>query len=421
MEEFDCVTSAIDWINGARWKGQKNGLENSRALLGALDNPQNRMGKILHVAGTNGKGSVSAYLSSALIACGYNTGLFTSPYLRRFNERISLNALPIPDGELVKIASKVRFAGEKLAREGIFCTTFELLTAIACEYYAQNRTDFAVMEVGLGGRLDSTNVLPTSLSLIAAIGMDHMAILGDTEEKIAFEKAGIMKKNVPVAVMRASESVLEVFKSHAREVGAPYYECSPAVINRLSVVGSEFECRLPVSGRVRQKINIPGAHQALNAQLALTGLDLLGVDMPLAQRGIEAAAWPGRLDLRGNVLIDCAHNPQGALTLKNYVDTFFEGRKKVLLTGMMQDKQIEACSQIFATFADEIVCTSVDWPRAISPEALKTVYGDKASAVEGVKNALKKAKTLAGDEGLVIAAGSVYLAGDVINLLESDK
>ena len=421
-KRFETADEAIAWINGARWKGEKKGLENTRALLDRLGHPETRMGKIIHVAGTNGKGSTCAFLESGLNACGYRVGLFTSPYLRYFNERIIFDGKPIGDEALIDVASRVREAAEALTGEGVYCTTFELLTASACLYYADMGADYAVMEVGMGGRLDSTNVLPSSISLIAAIGMDHMQSLGDTIEQIAFEKAGIMKPGVPVVVAPNPKSVLRVMKQNARLVGAPLYFVDKPLIVEQSAEGCCFTCNMPHC-KVTQTITIPGAHQAQNAALALTGLDLLGagVDMKRAIEGINRASWAGRLDLRGNVLIDCAHNPQGADTLKKYVKRWFAGRKKVLLTGMMKDKQVGACSEIFSSFADEVVTTEVSWPRAISAEELKSFYPNGAAAYGCVSEALDAARSLAGEDGLVICAGSVYLAGDVINILEGEK
>ncbi|MBR4234440.1 MAG: bifunctional folylpolyglutamate synthase/dihydrofolate synthase [Clostridia bacterium] len=420
MNRFVTAKQAETWINGERWKGEKRGLENTRALLEILGHPETRMGRILHVAGTNGKGSTCAYLSGALTACGYKTGLFTSPYLRRFNERISLNGQPIPDEALADVASRVADAAEEAARSGIFATTFELLTVCACEYYAREHTDFAVMEVGMGGRLDSTNVLPSSVSLIAAIGFDHMARLGNTLPEIAAEKAGIFKSGVPAVVMQNPDSVMRVFAESAQNAGAELYIADKPRLLEYTKDGSTFECTLPVSGRILQSIRVRGAHQADNACLALSALDLLGIDMEAARRGVARAYWPGRLDLIGNILIDCAHNPQGAYTLKEYVDTFFSAHRKVLLTGMMQDKQIDKCAEIFASFADETVTTAVSWPRAISACELAKFYPD-AHAVENEEAALAAAVKRAGSDGLVICAGSVYLAGDVLNILSSAR
>ena len=419
-ERFQTAVEAINWINGARWKGEKKGLENTRALLNKLGHPERRMGKILHVAGTNGKGSTCAFLESGLNACGYHVGLFTSPYLRFFNERIVFDGKPIGDETLIDVASRVREAAEALTQEGVYCTTFELLTASACLYYADMGADYAVMEVGMGGRLDSTNVLPASISLIAAIGMDHMQSLGDTIEQIAAEKAGIMKPGVPVVVAPNPKSVIQVMKQNARSVGAPLYLADKPLIAEQSAEGCRVTCDLPHM-RVTQTITIPGAHQAQNAALALTGLDLLGVDMARAIMGVERASWPGRLDLRGNVLIDCAHNPQGAETLKKYVERYFKDRKKVLLTGMMKDKQVSACAGIFGSFADAVVTTQVAWPRAISAEELNAFYPEDTAAFGDVKTALQEAKRLAGENGLVVSAGSVYLAGDVLNILLGEK
>ena len=416
MTKFTTAREAADWINGQRWKGEKHGLDNTRALLAALGNPDRRMGKILHVAGTNGKGSTCAFLSSALMECGYNVGLFTSPYLVKFNERISLNGRPIPDGDLIDVASEVRSKAELLAEQGTRCTTFELLTACACLYYAEQHTDFAVMEVGMGGRLDSTNALDTSVSIIAAIGMDHMAQLGDTITQIAGEKAGIMRAGVP-AVCLYDPAVTEVFHGVARRIGAPLYEVMPPVIEKIAARSTAFVCELPSGGLVHQRIRLPGRHQVKNAALALTALERLDVDMQRASRGIENAVWPGRLDWYGNVLVDCAHNPQAVEVLKDYVTEFVKARPIILVTGMMQDKQIEACSTLFKSFTDRTVATAVNWPRALSPFALRDVYGGNAVAVEGVEAALNTALKLAGTDGIVIAAGSVYIAGEVVGLL----
>ena len=419
-ERFDTAAQAIEWINGARWKGEKKGLENTQALLDKLGHPETHMGKILHVAGTNGKGSTCAFLESGLHACGCRVGLYTSPYLRFFNERIVFDGKPISDEALVDVASRVREAAEALTGEGIYCTTFELLTASACLYFADMHADHSVMEVGMGGRLDSTNVLPSTVSLIAAIGMDHMQSLGDTLEKIAAEKAGIMKPGVPVAVMPGPQNVMRVMKQTAREVGAPLTVADRPLMAAQSVDGCRFTCKLP-HGKVMQTITIAGAHQAQNAALALTALDLMGADMSRACEGVSRASWPGRLDLRGNVLVDCGHNPQGAQTLQKYVKRWFADRKKVLLTGMMKDKQIGACSDIFKSFADQVVTTQVSWPRAIQAEELKNYDPEDTVACADVAEALQTARQLAGEDGLVITAGSVYLAGDVINILEGEK
>ncbi len=421
MANFKTASQAIEWINGARWKGEKRGLENTRALLERLGHPERAIGRIVHVAGTNGKGSVSAFIASALMETGARVGLFTSPYLCRFNERIVLNGQPISDDLLLSAVSKVYDAATDLHLEGISATTFELLTATACVCYAAAHTDYAVMEVGMGGRLDATNALPTSVSVIARIGLDHMQSLGDTVELIAAEKAGIMRSGVPAVVMPQEPGVMEVFSSIAEQVGAPYYLSDLPRLTAADEKGCAFACTLPGGTSISQRINMPGLFQADNACLALTALSVLGIDTAKAQKGVSEAFWAGRLDKRGNVLIDCAHNPQGAKALKEYLDRFFAGRKKVLLTGMMRDKQLEACAAIFSGFADKVVTTQVDWPRAIPSIELKQFYSEDAVSEPDLSRAFGLAKALAGEDGLVICAGSVYLAGAVLTLLNENQ
>ena len=416
MTRFESAQAAADWINGARWKGEKNGLENTKALLHALDHPENKMGRIIHVAGTNGKGSTCAMIDKALRNCGYKVELFTSPYLCAFNERIRLNGAPIPDEDLIDIASRVREAAEGLLALGVYATTFEILTACACLYYAEQKADFSVMEVGMGGRLDSTNVLTPDVCAIAMIGMDHMSRLGNTLSEIAAEKAGIMKTGVPAVVLTQDENVMRVFRETARSMRTPLFETG--VIHKLHQDRNGFEIavELPTSGFTRVKGNLPGAHQEKNAAIAVNVLDRLGIDMQKAISGIEKAIWPGRLEWVENVLIDGAHNPQGAHALKSYLDAYVPERPVVLLTGMMQDKQVEACASIFKEFADYVVTTNVNWPRAVHAQELKNYYKN-AMAFDTVESALKYARGLAGKDGVVVCAGSIYLAGDVRNLL----
>lgn len=414
---FESAQEAFDWITGARWKGEKRGLQNTLALLEALGRPDKSMGRVVHVAGTNGKGSTCAMLNKALIECGHNVGLFTSPYLCRFNERLRVNGRPIADGELVSVAERVRAAAQALADTGVCATTFEILTCMACVWFSEKHVDYSIMEVGMGGRLDPTNALAPAISLIAAIGMDHMARLGDTLVDIAGEKAGIIKPGTPAVALTQNEEVMRVFREVARGMRAPLFETQPASVTRIHSGGAEFVTELPRAGLVRQEITLPGAHQVGNACLALTALDLLGADIKRAARGLYKTRWPGRLEWIGSTLIDGAHNPQGARALGAYARAYLSDRRVCLLTGMMQDKQLEKVAEALSPIAGSVVCTQVNWPRAASAAALKQIYGDKAHAEPDIKKAFELARSIAGEDGVVIVAGSIYLAGDVRNML----
>ena len=407
---------ATEYINAAGLLGSKPGLKRIEKLCRLLGDPQEKT-RFVHIAGTNGKGSTAAMISGILTAAGYKTGLYTSPHLCFFEERISVGGAPIGKNRLADIIGRIKECADKMSDKP---TEFEIATAAAFLYFCEEKCDIAVLETGLGGRLDATNSLGTSLSLIASIGLDHMSVLGDTVEKIAFEKAGIMRTGVPCVVMPQAKSILEVFSSHAVDVGAPLYLNAKPEALRESFDGSVFCLKLPVSGPKEIVISMAGSYQTYNASLALCGLDLLGIDMDKAIAGVSNTRWAGRLDLRDNVLIDCAHNPQGMNTLKEYVLKFFPDRKRVGLIGMMKDKQVDACASILQEFTDTAVATNVSWPRAISAGELSLRFSKPCTSVDNVPDALNKAKELAGENGLVICAGSVYLAGDVINLIEGN-
>ena len=409
---FSTAESAIEWIHGVRWKGEKSGLRNERALLALLGDPQRDM-KLIHVAGTNGKGSVCAMIAKGLEKAGYRTGLYTSPYIVKFNERIRLNGMPIPDGALIECASAVSDAAEKLTESGIFCTTFELITAAAFVYYRMAGAEWAVIEVGLGGTYDSTNVIEPELSVITRIGMDHMHILGDTITEIAGEKAGIIKPGVPVVTMDQLAEVNEVFASRAGETGSKHI---------IAVTeGASFDKNgafLTFRGKT-VRVNLPGFHQAENAYTALTALEAVGVGEEAAAAGVGSAVWPVRLEWIGNVLIDGAHNPQGAEALARYVREFLEPEKIVLLTGMMRDKQLEGTLSILRKCCGKAVLTRVDWPRAAEPEEMLP-YLPGAECERDTVRAFERAKALAGADGIVLTAGSLYLAGAVRGYLLPD-
>ncbi|NLG25591.1 MAG: bifunctional folylpolyglutamate synthase/dihydrofolate synthase, partial [Clostridiales bacterium] len=365
---FETAAQAIGWINGLRYAGEKHGLDNMRRLLSDLGDPQKGL-KMAHVAGTNGKGSTCAMLERMLRENGLKTGLYTSPYLMRFNERMRVNGAPIDDATLVRLASRVREAAEALVARGVRPTTFELGTALAFLYFREAAVDAAVIEVGLGGRLDPTNVIEPAACLIAPIGMDHTRLLGDTPEQIALEKAGIIKPGVPVAIACQPDGVRAVLRAAAQERGAPLTDlCEHEARNlRETARGAAFELDgLPV------EINLAGRHQVGNAGLAIAGVRLLKeaglpIDIDRALFGIRRAVWPGRLEWAGeDVLLDGAHNPHGAAALVVYLQTWLAGREVVPVVGMMRDKAIDQCAALYAQVARRAVATQIDYPRAAS-------------------------------------------------------
>lgn len=412
---FNTATDAINWIHGARYKGQKNGLENTKALLAMLGDPQKSF-RCVHIAGTNGKGSTAAYTESVLRESGLRTGLYTSPYLISYNERVQVCGAPIPDDALIDIVNLLTEATDKLTERGVFPTTFELGTALAFEYFRRMRVDVAVVEVGLGGRFDSTNVIEPELCLIAAIGLDHVKVLGDTVEAIAFEKAGIIKSGVPVVVQDQGENILNVFRAAADSRGSTLSVAPmPEIIER-----SAFGTRFILDG-TEYSIGLSGNYQLKNAALAIYGLRKLGIPEDIIVRGMAKAKWPCRLEWVGGALIDGAHNPQGASALRDYVEEFFRGEKITLVTGMMRDKQIEECAHILAPMCDYVIATAVEEERAAEPEYLLGIYrelGAAGEAVHGVENAVKAAMTR---DGVKIFAGSLYIAGAVRRCLAGDK
>lgn len=405
---FKDANAAIDWIHGARYKGQKNGLENTRALLEALGNPQRKF-RCVHIAGTNGKGSTAAFTERALREAGYTTGLYTSPYLIRYNERVQVCGVPIADEDLVEIMEFIAAKVDILVKNGIYPTTFELGTALAFEYFARRGVDVAVVEVGLGGRFDSTNVITPAVSLIAAIGLDHVKVLGDTVEQIAFEKAGIIKPGVPAVVQAQAENILDVFRVATDERG-----CELTIAQAPeSITESPHGARFTLNGE-EYEIGLCGRHQLLNASLAIAGLKKLGVPSAAIKRGLALAKWPCRLEWVNGALIDGAHNPQGAQALRDYLDAYFPGESVTLVTGMMHDKQMDEVARILAPACKRVIATAVSGePRAALPEELQALY-----ASLGVHTQTAPEITAATDmamkfDGIKVFAGSLYIAGAV--------
>ena len=421
----------VNEINSARGDGDEQGLRNTAALLDVLqawpDCP------VIHVAGTNGKGSVCAMLSSVLAAAGYRTGLYTSPFLQTYAERIRFNGTPIDEEKLAKYGSEVLDAAAKSkAEKGYDNTPFGLGTALAFHAFRQEGTEIIISETGLGGRLDPTNVIPKpAVCVLTAIGLDHMQLLGNTLEAIAGEKAGIIKPGVPaVCYPPDDEAVAAVFRQAATKQSAPLNMLSrkQALIRESGAHGSVVDFMIGSRTWSEMKISLPGEHQVYNALTVLAALDELekqGIRFPrkAVVHGLAHTFWPGRLEWCGNVLMDGAHNAQGVTAFADFVSAYLKDRRKVLLTGVLKEKLSDEMLSRLAGTANEAVTVTPDSPRAMRADELAELLAQKGTqtrAANNLKEGLRQAKELAGNDGVVLATGSLYFIGALRNELGLD-
>ena len=411
---------ALNYIHSRPRGLPKPGLQRIEELLGLMGDPHKRL-RYVHVAGTNGKGSCCAMLSSILRAAGYKTGLYTSPYIHRFNERMQVNGRPIDDGELAEIADFVRSCAEKMSRP---CVEFEIVTAIGFEYFARQNCDIVVLEVGLGGRFDATNVIDTpDCALICSIGFDHMEFLGNSLSEIAMEKAGIIKPGGSVATYPAQdEEVIGVLASICRERGASLRiaEDDEIELRYDDLQGQEF-CYCDDT-----PLHLPllGDHQCRNAAAVLEAIEILRekkwkIKPEAVEKGLAEVKWPARFEILSEkpyTVADGGHNVPCAEALAANLDYYFEGKKVVYVIGMMADKEVEAFAEIIAPLAATFVCVPVDNPRALKPEKLAEKlkkYKKPTFVAPTVAEGLDMARGAAGKGGVVCATGSLYLMGDV--------
>lgn len=408
----------IDAIHGSYAASSKRGLRNVLDLVNALC-PERKV-PVIHVAGTNGKGSTCAMLESILRHAGYKTGLYTSPFLQAYQERIRLNGLPMSDEVTVRYGRALLEVSERLKIEDdCYATPFELGTALANAVFEGEQVDVAIMEVGMGGRLDPTNYVQPMVCAIAAIGLDHMGFLGNTLAEIAGEKAGIIKPHVPVVCHPAEREVAAVFAYEAEKQHAPLHQMRRDMIGDVvcDAYGSTASYHLKCDWHVR--IPLPGEHQLTNALTVLGVVETLqdqgwNISESAVVQGIADTVWPARLEWCGNVLIDGAHNPQGIAALAAYVQAYLSDRKRILLTGVLADKVQPDMLTMLAKLGEKIVTVTPDNPRAMSADELaqrlRDCGGDARTSVS-LEDGLARAKELAGTEGVIIAAGSLYFAG----------
>jgi dihydrofolate synthase/folylpolyglutamate synthase len=399
---------------GNEIKTSKMGLERISGVLSALGNPE-RSYRTVHVAGTNGKGSACAMIESALRAAGYRTGLYTSPHLVEPTERIRVNGRQIEPAEFAEVFGAVQRHSKKLIDSGAIDahpTYFETVTAMAFEHFRREQVEWAVLEVGLGGRLDATNVVRPEASVIMPVDFDHEAWLGSSLTAIAGEKAGIIKRGVPVVVSAQRSEVLEVIRTKAAGLRAAVIEAHR--IEPEDLLLHPFGCAFR-AGTTRVECPLAGEHQVTNAVTALAALRQLGIDEAAIERGVATASWPGRLErvaAKPDVILDGAHNPAGVRALAAYIRRFFSDRRVWLIYGTMRDKSVEEIGDLLSPVASEVILTAPDSPRALRPEALAPLFDHPSvRTAPDLRRALSDAGAASADD-VIFITGSLFLVGE---------
>ena len=411
------------------FSGAKLGLERVQALVAELDHPE-RAYPSVHIAGTNGKGSTAAMIESGLRADGRRTGFYSSPHLTRFNERFRLDGLPISDGAFAKAVEATRGAVERMLGGGederLRPTMFEVVTAAAFEAFRQAEVDWGVIEVGLGGRLDATNVIDADVAVVTPIGLDHEAWLGNTLTAIAGEKAGILKPGCRAAFAPQAPEAGRVLELRARELGIEYrfvdrewrvedVEHDPAGRFRFRAVSHEIELMI--------ELGLAGEHQIHNALTAIAALEAAGVGPDAITQGLNQAQWPGRLEVVSGApsyLLDCAHNPAGARTLAHYLERFQRGRLRRLVFGASRDKAIDEVADLLFPHVEEVLLTRAAVSRSVSPATLARIVDHHHANIrvtENVAEALEIARADSAPDDLIVVAGSIFLVGEARRLL----
>ncbi len=408
---------------GNEVKTAKYGLERVTTVLAGLGNPE-RLPRIVHVAGTNGKGSVCAMIESGLRAAGLRTGLFTSPHLVEPTERIRIDGRPVPAAEFSAVFDRVHACAEQLLNQGAIDfhpTYFETVTAMAFLLFQDRETEVVVLEVGLGGRLDATNVVRPELCVITPVDFDHEALLGKSLEAIAGEKAGILKPGVPAVFAAQRPEAQQTLERRASELGIEVIHAPGKwrVDNvEYSARGSRFTLR--DGSTMRIDCPLAGEHQVSNAVVAVAALDRLGIAPAVIERGIADARWPGRLDRVSEspeIILDGAHNPAGARALAAYIERFYSARPVVMIYGAMRDKAVEEITGILFPHAREVIATAPRQTRAVDPETIRALSGHpNLRTTPDLGKALEMARSGARDRPIFIT-GSLFLVGEALTLM----
>ena len=419
--------NALLYIDKIVAKGSILGLDRIKTLMGLLGNPENEL-NFIHVAGTNGKGSVAAYTQSILTQAGYKTGLFTSPHIERVNERIQIDGQPIKDSELSALVEEV---GEKVEEMVNKPTEFEFYTAMAILYFAKNECDYVVLEVGLGGEYDSTNIIPSPVvACITNIGLDHTAELGNSLEEIAATKSKIIKEGTNVVLSKQEDEITKIIEERCKEVDAELFISEPEKLEPLSgdIEGQSFG--ILEFGEI--KINSPAAYQLENCATAFKIIEVLNslgakIKPEAVIKGFKKTYWPGRFEVilkKPDFIVDGSHNPEGIKATKESLERFFGLGKTIIIMGVMKDKDYNQMVDIILPVGAKFFTVAPNNQRALDPNELKKVIegkGGEAKAFKTVSEAVKEAVETAKKENLnVCAIGSLYMVGDIKKIVKDN-
>lgn len=422
---------AINYIKKVGNFGSNYGLERTERLLEILGNPHKKL-NVIHIAGTNGKGSTTSMIASILIEEGFNVGMYTSPFLEEFEERIQINRQNIKKNDLANYMDYIKKAVDKVIEEGYnHPTEFEIITCLMFKYFYDKKVDYAVVEVGLGGRLDSTNVVNPLLTVITSISLDHTNILGNTLEEIAREKGGIIKKNTPLILYPQKEEALKELQNISKEKSAKIYEVKKDDAKLLEIIkNDDFYQKIKIKGEFNTynaNLRLLGEHQILNCAVAVRAVEVLskiqGFQIKNIEKGIENARWIGRLEVLNKnplVVIDGAHNIQGITTLKENVSKYFNYKNIILLIGILADKQVEDMIKVITPMSKHIIALTPHSDRAELGVKLKEEiekFNKNVESFESYETAFKKALSIAREDDLILVTGSLYMIGEMRGII----
>lgn len=419
MTDHKTKEDFLDWLYGLSVHGIKLGLDNITELLKRLDDPQ-KCFKSIHVAGTDGKGSICAMMTSMLIESGVRTGRFISPHVLNFTERISVDGIQITDEELANMAALAVPHVNAMAEEGILCTFFEVTTAIAFLYFKTKEVEYAVVEVGMGGRFDATNVIIPEVCIISNVSMEHTEYLGDTIKEIAFEKAGIIKPGIPCVTINA-DPIFSVINTIAEENNAPLTRIDSEDVEVISLFedGTEFTYK-----EEEYFVSIPGKCQARNAAVVIEAISKISTYGNKCRckikSGLKNVNWPCRMQrvLGTPFIVDVSHTFAGSFCLCSDIKDIYG--KVLVIFGILDDKDVERISKNISEIASRTIVTRPDTVRAASSEKVAEAFlrhMNLVTVVENVSDAMDEALKIRGDE-LILVTGSLYMAGDALKWLE---